>query len=381
MSIPPPPGDRQPRDPFAPPAELPPAPVAPPPHGPDGRPYGIPVSVNALAVAALVLGLLCFLPVAGLVLGLVALRQIKRTGQSGRGMAVTGVVLSSAGALLWATVLSTGLASRAWEGFTEAARGNEILSLEEGECFDAPGGLEGDTYDVDTVPCASGHDGEVFGVVTLPGGAYPGDARTGALAEERCEALQNRYAMDTWALPADVDVYYLMPSPESWRYGDRAVTCVFARIDQGPPLTGSLRGDPSTLDSHQVVFLSTANAVDAALYEEPEEAPEDGLAAHRAWAVQVHAVLGEQIEALRGHTWPSGARGPVGALTADLEDAREEWDRASTAADADAYRAHHDEAYAYLAGPAAVTARKALGLAATPPSSGTGGGGDSAAQV
>lgn len=382
MSIPPPPGDRQPRDPFAPPpADLPTAPQTPPPYGPYGRPYGTPVSVNALAVAALVLGLLCFLPVAGLVLGLVALRQIKRTGQSGRGMAITGVVLSCAGAVLWAAVLSTGLASRAWEGFTDAARGNEVLALEEGECFVAPGGLEGDTYDVDTVPCASGHDGEVFGIVTLPGGAYPGEAEVGDLAEERCDALQDQYAMDTWALPADVDVYYLMPSPESWRHGDRVITCVFARIDQGPPLTGSLRGDPSTLDPHQVVFLSPANAVDAVLYEEPEAAPEDDLAAHRAWAAQVHDVLGEQIEALHGHTWPSGARGPVGALAADLEDARGEWDRASAAADADAYSAHYEKAYAYIDGPAAVTARKALGLAAAPPSPGQGEGGDSAAQV
>ncbi|MGW3988145.1 DUF4190 domain-containing protein [Streptomyces sp. NPDC004830] len=379
MSIPPPPDERQPRDPFAPPpADASPAPLAPPPHG---RPHGTPVSVNGLAVAALVLGLLCFLPVAGLVLGLVALSQIRRTGQSGRGMAITGVVLSTAGAVLWTAVLSTGLASRAWEGLTDAARGDEILVLEEGECFNAPGGLDGDTPDLRTVPCASGHDGEVFGVAPLPRGSRPGDARTAALAEERCAALRSEYAMDTWALPADVDVYYLMPSPMSRRSGGHAVTCVFARIDQGPPLTGSLRGAPSAFDPHQVVLLSAANAVDAALYEEPGSAPEDGLAAHRAWAARVHAVLGEQIEALRGHAWPSGARGPVGALTADLEDAREAWDRASTAADADAYRAHHDEAYAYHDGPAAVTARKALGLAATPPSPRAGRGGDSAAQV
>ena len=36
------------------------------PAAPLGRPYGTPVSVNALAVAALVLGVLCFLPAAGL---------------------------------------------------------------------------------------------------------------------------------------------------------------------------------------------------------------------------------------------------------------------------------------------------------------------------
>jgi hypothetical protein len=341
----------------------------------------MPVSVNALAVAALVLGVLCFLPAAGLVLGLIALRQIKRSGQSGRGLAIAGVVLSSVGAVLWAVVLSTGVASEAWEGFKDGARGNESLTLERGDCFDAPGGLKGDTYDVDPVPCEGRHDGEVFGVVTLPGGAFPGDAKVADIADERCYALQDQYAMDTWAMPADVDVYYLLPSRDSWRYGDRAITCLFGHTDEGTKLTGSLRGDATTFDTDQVVFLSTANALDAALYEEPEETPEDDLAGHRAWSGQVHDVLGEQIEVLRGHSWPSGAREPVTALVADLEEAREEWQRASTAGDADAYYTHYDKAYGHVDGQATVTARKALELAATPPSYEEDGGGSSEAQV
>ncbi|MCK8434496.1 DUF4190 domain-containing protein [Streptomyces sp. D2-8] len=372
MSIPPPPGSQHPQGPYGPPpAGLPQA----------YRPYGTPVSVNALAVAALVLGVLCFLPAAGLVLGLIALRQIRRSGQSGRGMAVAGAVLSSVGIVLWAVVLSTGAANKAWEGFKDGAQGNESLSLEKGDCFDAPGGLEGDTYDVDRVPCEGGHDGEVFAVVTLPGGTFPGDAGITDVADEKCYALQDQYAMDTWAMPAEVDVYYLMPSRESWRYGDRAITCVFGNTEANTKLTGSLRGDPTTLDTDQVVFLSTANALDAALYEEPGKTPEDDLAAHRAWATRIHDVLGEQIDALRGRSWPADAREPVAALAEDMEDAREEWKRASTAGDVDAYYAHYDKAYASVDGPATVTARKALGLAATPPVSGEDEGGDSEAQV
>ncbi|MFE9027074.1 hypothetical protein ACFYOA_12525 [Streptomyces iakyrus] len=78
-------------------------------------------------------------------------------------------------------------------------------------------------------------------------------------------------------------------------------------------------------------------------------------------------MLGEQIEALRGHTWPAGARGPVAGLVEDLEEAREEWRKASTAGDADAYYRHYDKAYGFVDGRATVTARKALGLATTPP--------------
>ncbi|MYS91751.1 MULTISPECIES: DUF4190 domain-containing protein [Streptomyces] len=385
MSIPPPPGNQQPRDPYGPqPANWPQgaqghSPCGP--YGPTGRPYGAPVSVNALAVAALVLGVLCFLPAAGLVLGLIALRQIRRNGQSGRGLAIAGAVLSSVGVALWAVTLSTGVLSDAWEGFKDGAQGNESLLLKKGDCFDAPGGLEGDTYDVDPVSCEGGHDGEVFAVVTLPGGAFPGDAELTDIADERCYALQDQYAMDSWAMPADVDVYYLLPTRDSWRYGDRAVTCVFGNIDAKDQLTGSLRGDHTMLDTDQVVFLSAANAVDAALYEEPEKTPEDDLAGHRAWATQVHDVLGEQIGALRGHPWPSAARQPVARLVKDLEDAREEWARASQADDAESYYAHHDKAYEYVDGPATVTARKALGLAATPPSPDGTEGGDSEAQV
>nr|WP_202510808.1 DUF4190 domain-containing protein [Streptomyces sp. SID5643] len=334
-----------------------------------------------MAVASLVLGVLCFLPAAGLVLGLIALWQIRRSGQSGRGMAIAGSVLSSAGIVLWAVVLTTGAASEVWEGFKDGARGDEILSLAKGDCFDAPGGLDGDTYDIDRVPCEGRHDGEVFAVVTLPGGAFPGDAKITRIAGEKCYALQDQYAMDTWAMPADVDVYYLLPSRVSWRFGDRAITCLFGDTEAGIKLTGSLRGDPTTLGTDQVVFLSTANALDTALYEEPEKTPDDDLAAHRAWAAQVHDVLGEQVEALRGHAWPAGARKPVAGLVEDLEDARGEWRKASTAGDADTYYTHYDKAYGFVDGPATVTARKALGLATTPPVPGEDENGDPEAEV
>ncbi|MFF7308765.1 septum formation family protein [Streptomyces sp. NPDC008137] len=357
MSTPPPPGHPQPQDPYGrPPANWPQA------H----RPYGTPVSVNALAVAALVLGVLCFLPAAGLVLGLVALWQIRRSGQSGRGMAIAGVALSAVGAVLWGVVLATGVASDVWAKFEDGARGNQSLSLRTGDCFDAPDGLEGDTYDVDPVSCEGGHDGEVFGVVTLPGGAFPGDGEVTDIADERCYPLESQYAMDTWAMPADVDVYYLMPSRETWRYGDRAIICVFGSTDAKAELTGSLREDPTTLDTDQVVFLSTANAVDAALYEEPEEPPESDLAGARAWAAQVRDVLGEQTRALRGHSWPSAAREPVADLAEEMADAGEEWSKASEAGDVDTWFTHYEKAYAYVDGPEAVTARKALGLDTTP---------------
>ncbi|GAA2551821.1 hypothetical protein GCM10010398_44090 [Streptomyces fimbriatus] len=224
MSIPPPSGPQHPQDARGPqgpyPAPRPQGPYAPPqfPYGgrPGLAPHGLygpcgprpPAAVNGVAVAALVFGVLRFLPAVGLVLGLIALRQIRRRGERGRGMAIAGSVLSSLGLALWAVSLATGFAADVWEGVKEGARGNGVLALREGDCFDAPGGLEGVALDADRVPCAGEHDGEVFALVTLPDGAYPGDARLTDTADGRCYALRAAYAMDGWALPDDVDTYY-----------------------------------------------------------------------------------------------------------------------------------------------------------------------------
>ncbi|MFH8800134.1 DUF4190 domain-containing protein [Streptomyces sp. NPDC017936] len=398
MSIPPPPGPQQPQDPYRPPqsqgpyAARPQGPVPGAPQGPyGGPPYPMwgqgflplnrPAPVNGVAIAALVLGVLCFLPAVGLVLGVIALVQIRRRGERGRGMAIAGTVLSSLGLALWVVMLATGGASAVWEGFKEGANGNSALSLAEGDCFDVPGDtFREDVYDVDEVPCAEEHDGEVFGTIPLPGNDYPGDDQVGDTAEDQCWRLRDGYAMDPWALGDDVDVYYLTPTRESWRWGDREITCVFADADERGTLTGSLRADETTLDADQLAFLKAMAAVDEALYEEPEEYAEEDLDVNRTWAGETGDVTGEQAEALGGHTWPAGARAPLAALVKDMRDASAEWTKAADASDPDAFYEHYDNAYDYVDGASTVTAREALGLATTPPTydedadSGSGGG-------
>ncbi|WP_171110055.1 MULTISPECIES: DUF4190 domain-containing protein [Streptomyces] len=402
MSIPPPPGPQQPQDPQGPYGPYPaphaqgpyggqgpygaqgpyggqgpgpygpqgPGPYGPqPPYGPWGPypPQGLP-PVNGLAIAALVLGILCFLPAVGLVLGLIALRQIKRKGERGKGMAVTGAVLSTVGLVLLTVSLSTGAVSGFWEGFKEGARDSVIASPDKGECFNLPSGsLEGETYDVDVVPCSGKHDGEVFATVTLPGGAFPGNDHITTVADDKCYALTADYAMDRWALPDDVHWYYLTPTRQSWSLGDREITCFFGNTDEQGSLTGSLRNDESTLDADQVAYLKAARAIDAVLVEEPEAYPEEDLAANGAWAQDVHDVLAEQGPALDAHTWPADAERPMADLVKELDSARKEWAKAADAGDADTFYVHYDEAYGFYDGPATVTAREALGLDTSPP--------------
>lgn len=105
-----------PQDPFVPPHQgTPPAgwppgyappPAYPPPHvayGPPYPGYPPPAATNGFAIASLVLGLLWVYwigSILALVFGYVALRQIKQRNESGRGMAIAGVVLGWVGVVM-----------------------------------------------------------------------------------------------------------------------------------------------------------------------------------------------------------------------------------------------------------------------------------------
>ncbi|GAA5019419.1 DUF4190 domain-containing protein [Streptomyces siamensis] len=335
-------------------------------------PYNSPAPVNGLAISALVLGILCFLPAVGLVLGAVALAQIKKRGERGRGMAVGGMVMSSIGVVLLAVAVATGGARDFWDGFRDAANdgGGAAFSLEKGECFDAPGGaLEGMAYDVDKVPCTGEHDAEVFADFELhDSGGYPGDSSITETADQRCYALKDSYAMDTWAVPDDVDVYYFTPTSQSWRLGDREITCLFGNTDEKGSLTGSLRKDSLTLDPDQYAYLGAAQILNRAMEAAPdEEYVEDDLPGHKKWAADVAEALGRQSDRLRGHTFAPAAGKPVAALVEDIGRSRKEWAEAAKADDAEAFYAHYEKAMKLIDPKKTVTARKALGLATTPP--------------
>ncbi|MFD8738097.1 DUF4190 domain-containing protein [Streptomyces sp. NPDC059618] len=412
MAIPPPPGPQQPEGQYPPPgtppyphAPYPPYPQGPSPEGPSPQgqypqgpyqqypypgpyqpwgqgysPYNRPAPFNGLAIAALVLGILCFLPAVGLVLGIVALVQIKKRGERGKGMAVAGMILSSIGIVLLALMVATGGARDFWDGFKEGASGSgNTFSLHKGECFDAPNGtLEGVAYDVDIVPCSGKHDAEVFAEATAHDGSYPGDSAVSAEAGDMCYTLTDTYAMDGWAVPDDVDVYYFTPTRQSWGTGDREITCMFGNTDEHASLTGSLRKDSTTLDADQLAYLEAARVLNRAMDTAPDaQYVEDDLPGHKKWATRVSGALVKQTGLLRGHTFAPAAGERVAVLAKDLDRARKEWVKAAQAPDADTFYAHYDKALKLMAPDRTVTTRKALGLATTPPKEDQGGSGGS----
>ena len=89
---------------------------------------------------------------------------------------------------------------------------------------------------VDTAPCSEPHAGEIFSVMTMPDGDFPGQF---AIEEyqNRCAPELARYSPRAAADPA-VGRFVLYPSEDSWKPGDHTVTCI-ATTDT--PRTGTLK--------------------------------------------------------------------------------------------------------------------------------------------
>jgi hypothetical protein len=125
-------------DPYAPvdyPTGYPPLPPPvypqgagyPPPPYPGYQPYdpyrpGRPLGTNGKAIAALVTALaglmFCGLPsIAGLILGIIAMRECRRTGQDGYGLALAGTIVGGLVTALFVLyfVFVIGIAASGWQ--------------------------------------------------------------------------------------------------------------------------------------------------------------------------------------------------------------------------------------------------------------------------
>ncbi|WP_369376645.1 DUF4190 domain-containing protein [Streptomyces sp. cg36] len=377
MDIPPPPAPEPPPGQGHGPGWPPPYPVPQQPWYPYPQPFQEPAKTSGLAIASLVTGIVCCVPPLGLVLGGFALAQIRKKGLRGKGMAITGVVLSSIATVLALVLAVSGGFGAFWDGFREgiddAKSRRSTMDLRKGDCFVVPGGeLEREVVKVNVVPCAEPHDGEVSGSFKLDGSAFPGEQRMTALADQKCWAVEQEYAMDSWALPVEAESYYYTPSQQSWKVGDHSVTCAFATTSG--KLKGSVRNDARRLDPDQMTYLRAANAYDRVLAAGPDQdRVEDDLDGFKKWAGQVSEVLTQEGTRLRGRSWPSTAQDPVDARLKEVDLAQKEWAKAAVAADADAFYLHSGAADRALRQATEVAARAALHLATTPPATDSGG--------
>ncbi|WP_411102286.1 DUF4190 domain-containing protein [Streptomyces sp. cmx-4-9] len=312
----------------------PPAPrsVWGPPPGP-GRPPVRP-ALNGFALASLLVGLLC-LPPLGIVFAVVALVQIAGRGQRGKALAVTGLVLSvvmTGVVALTASRVAGAVGERldragAAAGSAEGVR-TDIEDLRTGDCFNVPGGdLASRRPRMYTVDCAQAHHAEVTSSGHFDPGAAPGSQEAMDEAETECWKAQDAYAMDTWALPPEAEMFYYAPSRATWRQGDRQLLCVLGTTEPGRP--GSLRRDGGVLTPTQISFLKVANAADMVLSRPPMTGGARELADHQAWARTAYAALGDELKLLEKDRSLPGMEQAVDARLREVAAARTAWMRAS----------------------------------------------------
>ena len=106
-------------------------------------------------------------------------------------------------------------------GADASSSGGEVSAakLTVGHCVD---GLKesDDVAGLPVLPCEQPHEGEVFAIVELPAGPYPGDEALGKQAQQECLKQFENYAPSSVA-DDKVELFYLHPSELSWTAGDR----------------------------------------------------------------------------------------------------------------------------------------------------------------
>ncbi|MER6255098.1 DUF4190 domain-containing protein [Streptomyces sp. NPDC001584] len=231
----------------------------PMPHGagPQGWYPPQPQKTNTLAIVALVMAIVCGIPLVPIILGIVALSQIKSRGEKGKGLAIAAIVVHSLVIVLWGVIVALGL-SGALEDIAKEKRdtggqvtgpvSSGVAEIRKGDCFNTSDDLaqyndkDGSqaARSVRIVPCDQPHKGEAYAVFNLDGGTYPGEAKVTKAAEEKCSGTDlTSYVGDDPKNSEKLEVYYYYPQAATWILGDREVTCFVG--DPSGPTTGSVR--------------------------------------------------------------------------------------------------------------------------------------------
>ncbi|MFD7786388.1 DUF4190 domain-containing protein [Streptomyces nojiriensis] len=246
----------------------------PPPYG--GAPQGWypqqqQQKTNPLAIVAFVMSILCNIPLVPLILGIVALSQIKSRGEKGKGLAIAAIVIHSLVIVFYGTFVVLGLTGAldddaprkrdttglvtgpsatgpsATKPATKPATSG-LTEIRKGDCFNTKDDLAqyGDedgtqaARSVTIVPCAQPHKGEAYAVFNLDAGTYPGNEKVTKSAEEKCSGTAlTSYVGNDPKVSEKLEVYYYYPQAASWLLGDREVTCFVG--DPSGPTTGSIR--------------------------------------------------------------------------------------------------------------------------------------------
>ncbi|MEV5291482.1 septum formation family protein [Streptomyces sp. NPDC053741] len=278
------------------------------------------------------------------------------TSRSARGISAA-VALLAIGAVGCADAIDSAKA-----GAKKAVRTRSVFSLAPGDCYNPnSGATESEEFSVEIVPCEEAHEGQVVGEFDIEGEKeYPGDDGATAIADKQCPAVSQKFVSDTWAIPEGVDLFYYYPTSESWKTGDRAVSCAYAK--ESGTFSGSLANKSLTAD--QAAYLKGSNAVYEALWNNQPEAeqPEDDLAGYKKQAKAVSEALNTHLTALKGVEQPQTVK-----LRSQLAETAEAWEDAASAGNVDDFYIAYDLGFTGIDPTKTVAARKELKLATTVP--------------
>lgn len=112
-----------------------------------------------------------------------------------------------------------------------------ILHLKEGQCVNLPEETSAATIEV--VGCEDPHEAEIIGVETITEKALPPESTLEELAFTQCHAHFTRY-VGIEATDSNLDAMWLLPTPASWKAGDRSIVCL-ATVTNDSPLTASVK--------------------------------------------------------------------------------------------------------------------------------------------
>jgi Domain of unknown function (DUF4190)/Septum formation len=215
----------------------------PPPYPDPGYP-GQPAvqrGTNGFAIAALIFGIIGG-AVLGFIFGFIALNQIKKNGQGGRGMAIAGLVLSGLWTLFVVAVVIIAITtspSRDDSGTITSSGSVSATALRPGDCVNNLNTTTATVLSLPAVPCSQAHEGEVFAVFDLADGPYPGENAITNQATSGCQARIDAYS-PTAGTDGTYTLVWIYPRQQDWAKGSREITCVAAALSG--TTTGSIKG-------------------------------------------------------------------------------------------------------------------------------------------
>jgi hypothetical protein len=177
------------------------------------------------AILALVFGIIAAIPLS-VILGIVALVQIPKNGQKGKGLAIAGLILSAlwiAGIAAIAVFADPVEPDRDASGQVTTTTNARPDKLKVGDCVTSL--KEGEVKNVEIAPCSGPNGGKVFAVYDMPSGKWPGLTSVQNSAEKGCT---DRYLALKQQADTPSDVFYFHPTEEGWAFGDRGVVCLIA---------------------------------------------------------------------------------------------------------------------------------------------------------